>query len=136
MGALCLASAACQSTETPPPQSEVLSADRASADAIGVSQRDFAYGLERASAKPGWVEFRIKNEGSEHHEFVVVGVDGDRWAPPSGEHEAIEPGDSGLLRVWLKPGQYRLVCLLITIRPDGPVSHVELGMDAPFEVAS
>ena len=117
------------------PAPEVFSAARASADAIVVGQREFAFDLETTRVPSGLVEFAVENRGTEHHEFVVVPFRNGRYSLPAAEHEALEPGDRGGLRAWLDPGQYRLVCLLVTLTPEGPLSHLELGMSADFEVA-
>ncbi len=115
---------------------EVLPAERATSDAIPVTLREFGFSLGRSEVRTGQIDFKITNEGSARHEFAIVPFDGERYELPVAEHEAMSPGQSGLLRVRLGPGQYRIVCLLITTVRGDPESHLELGMVAEFEVTS
>lgn len=126
--------AGCAVTPAAPVPPEVLSADRASANAIAITQHEFRFDAAQDSVRQGVVDFAITNQGNEHHEFVIVPYDDGRFGEPVAEHEALEPGQRGVLRVTLSPGHYRLVCLLVTVKPEGPVSHIALGMDRAFEV--
>ncbi|HZQ37234.1 MAG TPA: hypothetical protein VFD32_14985 [Dehalococcoidia bacterium] len=126
--------AGCAGTPAVPDQPEVLSADRAAAGAVSISQHEFRFDSTQDAVRRGVVDFAITNQGNEHHEFVIVPYSDGRFGEPVAEHEALDPGESGVLRVSLNPGRYRLVCLLVTVKPEGPVSHIALGMDRALEV--
>lgn len=114
----------------------VLPPDRASASAIPVTLQEFGFEMDRDRTASGLVKFMLINEGGAHHEFMLVPFDGRRYGLPVAEHEALNPGQSGILRARLEPGRYRIVCLLITTSRGSPESHLELGMVADFEVTS
>jgi len=116
-------------------EGEPLPVGRLGQDAIAVRQRDYAFDAEDIRVSSGRVEFKVTNQGSGPHELVVVPRDGDRFGLPVAEAGAQDPGASSGLRVNLGPGHYSIVCLLVATPPEGPVSHMELGMRFDFEVS-
>src|SRR5689334_22231896 len=84
--------AGCAVTPAAPVPPEVLSADRASANAIAITQHEFRFDAAQDSVRQGVVDFAITNQGNEHHEFVIVPYDDGRFGEPVAEHEALEPG--------------------------------------------
>lgn len=93
------------------------------ARALSVTERDFAVRApKRASA--GDVVFRVRNQGPDDHELIVVRADAalpirgdgltvDEGALEHAEVGALEPGEPGHLRelrVHLSPGRYVLFC--------------------------
>jgi Cupredoxin-like domain len=133
---IAMGAAACGSSPKPHIAAQVLPSDRARTDAIPVALREFSFEIDRVTVPAGSIDFKITNEGLERHELAVVPFDGKRYGLPVAEHEAIPPGQSGLLRARYEPGRYRIVCLLITSLRGDPESHLELGMVAEFEVTS
>lgn len=99
---------------------------------------DFAFALSQTTAKAGPVTFRITNNGSVTHEFVVMQTDlSPEQLPKSadgsvdeekltsmGEQGDIEPGKAVDLTLDLHPGKYMIICNL----PD----HFKQGMYIPF----
>lgn len=130
---LSVCAVACDSAVAYLPDVEILPAHEASPGALAVGQSDFAFNLAEPSVHAGRTDFLITNGGLEPHEFVIVPVDGDRYGTPVGEHEALEPGQSAVLRATLQAGRYRVVCLLLQPGPD-PKSHFALGMAADLLV--
>ena len=127
---------ACATGGAPRPAPAVISSEEASTDAIPVVQSDYRFEVGRLKTRQGLVDFAIKNLGVEHHEFVVVPFADGRYGLPVGEHEALETGEGGVLRLSLSPGHYRLVCLLVSTKYERPTSHLDLGMNVDFEVTS
>lgn len=130
LGSACLSA---RGEEAPPPQK--IDPENVSPAAVLVSLRDFKFEASTDSVKDGTIDFLVKNEGVRDHEFVIVRRDGDRYELPLGEIEAFPPQATRAMRVTLAPGNYELVCLIISA-PEGeePVSHMALGMRLPFEV--
>jgi cupredoxin-like protein len=107
----------------------------ASADAIQVVAADYAFALSAESVSAGTVDFVVRNEAARDHEFVIVPLEGDRFALPLGEIEAFGAGETRAMRAHLSPGRYEFVCLIVSISDGVPASHMALGMRTPFEVA-
>ncbi|HLY74573.1 MAG TPA: cupredoxin domain-containing protein, partial [Planctomycetota bacterium] len=78
--------------------------------------------LSRAAVGPGPVSFIVKNTGTIPHQFEVEGKGIEKQTPQ------IAPGDSVVLTVTLKEGEYEVYC------PVGDGSHEKLGMKAELQV--
>jgi len=114
--------------------------------AVDVSLLDYQVIPKVTSTKAGDVTFKVKNNGTFVHEFVVVKAtnaaalptkpDGEanEDAIPDADHvdevEDVAPGKSEDLKVTLSPGNYVLFCN----RVDGKTSHFQKGMHANFTV--
>jgi uncharacterized cupredoxin-like copper-binding protein len=81
--------------------------------------REWAFDPSPLVARAGLITFRIKNEGSVEHNFVVEGK-------PEAQVDAIEPGKSKTLTTELAAGQYTVFCNL--------PGHREAGMHGPLNV--
>jgi uncharacterized cupredoxin-like copper-binding protein len=113
---------------------------------IDVSLLDYQVRPKVSSMKSGDVTFKVKNNGTFVHEFVVDRSDGNLPTKPDGEvnedavsdanHlgevEDIAPGDSKDLKVTMSPGTYVLFCN----RVDGKTSHYAKGMHTDFTVTA
>ena len=94
-------------------------------------------------ARPGTVTFKVRNEGTVTHQFLVIRSDiekvelprnGDKGVDLSdldvvGEIDAIAPGGNGEVTVDVEEGQYILLCNLFAGE-----SHYLNGMYNEFEV--
>ena len=128
-------SAACFSAkaqQVSPPR--LIPPEQASTSAVQVEQQDYKFNLKESRASAGTIDFVVRNGGKEDHEFVIVPVEGGRYGLPIGEIEAFAPGEMRAMRAELRPGQYALVCLMVSVADDEPQSHMALGMRATFEV--
>ncbi len=129
------AASSCATYSEPAPEAQVIPAGSVGSGAILVSQLDYAFRHDVLRGKPGLLDFRVTNTGGETHEFVVVPMKGERYGSPIGEIEALYPGESAGLRVYLPAGKYAFVCLLVSRINDGvPSSHLAVGMSSQFEV--
>jgi hypothetical protein len=135
LGLAALVGSACITAEARRvPKPELIDPSGASANAVLVVATDQHYDMATQSAKAGTIDFVVRNDASEQHEFVIVPRDGDRYGMPFGEIEPIDAGQTHALRADLAPGRYALVCLIISIKDGEPKSHMALGMKADFEV--
>ena len=90
--------------------------------AVQLSARDFSFDPSDPTVKSGEVTFTLKNDGQTAHSLEIEDV--------NGEDQEIEgdvaPGQSGTLKVNLKPGTYEFYC---------PVDdHKEMGMEGEITV--
>ncbi|MBI5284076.1 MAG: cupredoxin domain-containing protein [Chloroflexi bacterium] len=130
-----LLSAACFTAEaTRVPEPEEIDPSQASADAVQVVVTDHRFDISTGHAKAGTIDFVVRNDADEPHEFVIVPRDGDRYGMPLGEIEPFEPGQTRALRAQLAPGSYEFVCLIIDVIDGEPKSHMSVGMKTGFEV--
>lgn len=130
-----LLSAACFNAEARAlPAPEEIAVSQASANAIHVSATDYHYDVSAASAKAGTIDFVVHNESLGEHEFMIVQYEGGRYGMPIGEIEPFGGGETKALRAQLAPGNYRFVCLVISVVGDAPKPHMSSGMVASFEV--
>lgn len=134
LGALLLA--ACMATPSPPLPPPVPIVD------IGMSEYRFDH---FAVVQAGRTIFRVKNVGSEDHEFTLVALPPDFHDPVSslfdgGESRTIAttalvfakpPGDEARLAVDLFPGRYALICFVED--PSG-TQHMRRGMFSELTV--
>lgn len=113
---------------------------------VDVSLVDYKVLPAVSSVGSGKVEFKIKNNGTFVHEFVVdraatatdlplepsgeVNEDAISGSNHLGEAEDIDPGASKTLTVTLSAGKYVLFCN----RVDGSTSHFKSGMHTDFTV--
>ena len=94
----------------------------------------YHYDISTQSVKTGTIDFVVRNDASEQHEFMIVPRDGDRYGMPLGELEPFDAGQTHALRAELAPGRYELVCLIISVIDGEPKSHMARGMRTDFEV--
>jgi plastocyanin len=93
------------------------------ATAVGMSAREFSFGVYRTRVPAGPVKLNIHNFGEDPHDVQVRGPGGYR----SSVSPEIEPGETLAFRVRLRrPGRYLLICL----QP----GHAEAGMTAHLRV--
>ena len=94
---------------------------------VKATLRDFAFEGVPATVKGPKVYFEATNQGPTEHELVVLDDSGKEL----GEIEAFDKGkESKPLALELKPGRYRLACLVKL----GDKTHSDLGMEASFTV--
>jgi plastocyanin len=80
----------------------------APATPVGMSAREFSFGVYRQRVPAGRVRLNIHNFGEDAHDVQVRGPRGYR----SSTSPAIEPGETLSFTVRLRrPGRYTLVCL-------------------------
>lgn len=89
---------------------------------VQVSEKEFSIDPSPKSVSAGKVTFRVKNDGSIEHNFVVFSADNKKLA----EVDNIKPGQSQEVVVQLQPGEYRLVCTV--------AGHEQAGMSATVRV--
>lgn len=115
---------------------------------VKVSEVDYKILPDKTSVAAGKVTFKVTNNGTFVHEFVVDRaasaaslplqdsgeVDEDKISESNhlGEVEDIDPGKSKSLTVTLTAGKYVLFCN----RVDGTQIHFKNGMHADFTVTS
>ncbi len=94
---------------------------------VRATLRDFAFeGVPPTVGGPK-VYFEAANRGPTEHELVVE----DDAGKELGEIEAFDKGkDATPLAIELKPGRYKLTCLVKL----GDKTHTDLGMEASFTV--
>lgn len=128
--------AACGPARASPPASapELIEPHAASADAVQVTANDYAFALSVDRMRAGAIDFVVKNAAERDHEFVVVPIEDGRFGLPIGEIEAFGGGETRAMRAELRPGQYELVCLIVSLNEGHAASHLALGMRTPFEV--
>jgi plastocyanin len=91
--------------------------------AVGVSAREFRFGLYRETVPPGQVALNVHNYGEDDHDVVVKGPRGFLSAV-SGD---IDPGATLRFELTLKrKGRYTLLCT----KP----GHLDQGMKATLRV--
>lgn len=98
---------------------------------VDITAVDFAYpGLDIGQVTSGeTLRFEMTNDGTQQHEFEVLGPDGEAV----GEVAAMDPGASGGATITLsEPGEYRYQCILVDPATEQP--HTELGMEGTFQV--
>jgi hypothetical protein len=94
------------------------------ASTVTVKLSEWKVELSRPATGPGPVTFIAKNTGTIPHQFEVEGKGIEKETPQ------IAPGDSVVLTVTLKEGEYEVYC------PIGEGSHEKLGMRAEIHVGS
>ncbi len=134
---LALPFAACFSAEARSvPAPEEIDPVEASPAAVHVSATDYQFNLTAASAHAGTIDFVVHNDSLNEHEFMIVPIEGGRYGTPIGEIEPFGGGETLALRAQLPPGNYRFVCLIISVIDDKPRSHMSRGMNVAFTVTS
>ena len=91
---------------------------------VDVTMRDFKFDMP-AEIKAGKVLFKVKNTGSQEHEFVIMQGSEELGEVHSGS------GKDGQLAVVLPAGRYTAKCLI----GSGAARHDKLGMVHNFTVA-
>ena len=135
LGLAALLGAACFTAEaTRAPEPEEINPSEASDGAVQVVIPDYRFDISTRSVKAGTIDFVVRNDADEPHEFVIVPRDGDRYGMPFGEIEPFAPGQTHALRAQLAPGTYEFVCLIIDVIDGEPKSHMSVGMKTGFEV--
>lgn len=90
---------------------------------VQVSEKEFSIAPSPSTVSAGRITFRVKNDGSIEHNFVVFSSDKSKKLA---EVDAIKPGQSQELAVQLQAGEYRLVCTV--------PGHEEAGMHTTIRV--
>ena len=88
--------------------------------AVEISETEYALDPADPSVSAGEVTFEVTNDGSITHNLEVEGNGVEE------EVEDIAPGDSGSLKVDLKPGSYEIYCAID--------DHKGLGMEGTLTV--
>jgi uncharacterized cupredoxin-like copper-binding protein len=83
---------------------------------VGVTGKEFKFGLSSKSARHGTITFRFSNKGKLKHDFKIDGK-----ATP-----VIKPGKSATIRVRLSAGRYKYLCTV--------PGHARAGMKGTFRV--
>jgi plastocyanin len=92
-----------------------------SATAVGMSAREFSFGVYRTRVPAGRVRFNLHNFGEDAHDLQVRGPHGYR----STTSPEVEPGDTLHVTVRLRrPGRYTLLCTLPGHAARGMVAHL------------
>ena len=89
---------------------------------VDISAQDFSFAPSDPTVKSGEVTFTLTNDGQTAHSLEIEDVDGSD-AEIEGD---VAPGQSGTLKVNLKPGTYEFYC------PVG--NHKEMGMEGEITV--
>lgn len=105
-------------------------------ETLSLRATEYSFGVERLEARAGRVQFRIENAGTQHHELVLVPIDGSRLGMPIARSEPLLPGETRYVRAGLRPGKYLVVCTQVSRVDGGASSHMPLGMSAALEVVS
>ena len=137
MGAVALlASTGCVTREEAQEAAVLLPGVPTSGEIVEITGREFTFESAASIVKPGKLVFVFRNGGAEMHEMAVVPFERGGYGLPVAEIEGIPPGQVEALQVALKPGAYRIVCILTSATATGSPSHLSLGMELAFEVRS
>jgi hypothetical protein len=91
------------------------------ATAVGMSAREFSFGVYRRRVPAGRVKLNVHNYGEDLHDLQVRGPGGYR----SKVSPEIEPGETVSLSVRLRrPGRYLLICLQPGHAAKGMTAHL------------
>jgi uncharacterized cupredoxin-like copper-binding protein len=87
---------------------------------MNVVAKEFVFEPKEIRVKSGMVTFRVKNEGTVEHEFMIEGV------TAHGEHasETFAPGVTHEVEVELAPGTYPVSCNVAGHREAGMVGSI------------
>ena len=87
---------------------------------VDVVAKEFVFEPKDIRVRPGMVTFRVKNEGTVEHEFMIEGV------TAHGEHtsETFAPGVTHEVEVELTPGTYPVSCNVAGHREAGMVASI------------
>jgi plastocyanin len=89
--------------------------------AVGMSAREYSFGVYRPRVRTGRVRLNIHNFGEDAHDVQVRGPHGYR----SATSPEVEPGDTMHVTVRLRrPGRYTLLCTLPGHAARGMVAHI------------
>jgi uncharacterized cupredoxin-like copper-binding protein len=83
---------------------------------INVSATEFHFTMSASSAPAGVINFHVKNDGTEPHDFAIAGQ----------KTTTLNPGDTATLSVTLTAGTYNYVCTI--------GEHASFGMTGDFVV--
>ena len=90
---------------------------------VGMSAREFSFGVYRPSVPAGRVRLNIRNLGEDPHDVQVRGPGGYR----SAVSPEIEPGETLRFTVRLRrPGRYLLICLQPGHAGQGMTAHLRV----------
>lgn len=81
-------------------------ARRQPATAVGVSAREYRFGVYRTSVPSGPVRFNLANYGEDAHDLAILDRSGRRLAAS----QEVRAGQRTTVTVRLSPGTYRLRC--------------------------
>ena len=116
------------------PAPEEIDVSQASANALHISATDYRFDLPTVSAKAGTIDFVVHNDSLGEHDFMIVAYADGRYGMPIGGIEPFGGGETRALRAQLEPGNYRFVCLVISVVNGTPKSGMSRGMITSLEV--
>ena len=87
--------------------------------ALAVDETEWSVRPSRRLVAAGQVTLRVYNRGMDDHDLTIADASG------VSQQVYLEPKGSGVLRVTLTPGVWRLYCSLFA---GTPISHEDLGM--------
>lgn len=132
--ALAFFGAGCAPGAAPDSSPREFSIEHAPPGAIAVSVNEQSFTLSTSRVERGRTAFLVTNIGTEHHDFVLVRRDGDRYGMPI-VHYHLGPGEGRGIEVTLSPGRHEIACLGVAMEHGQAASHMSMGMHVPLEVA-
>ncbi len=132
--ALALLGAGCNPRTAPDPSPREFLAEHAPPGAIAVSVNEVSLTLHAGRVEQGRTAFVVTNTGTEHHDFVLVRRDGDRYGMPI-VHYHLDPGEERGVEITLFPGRYEIASLAAAMERGKAASNMSMGMHASLEVA-
>lgn len=132
--ALAFFGAGCAPDAAPDPNPREFSTGHAPPGAIAVSVNAESFTLPISRVEQGRTAFVVTNTGTNHHDFVLVRRDGDRYGMPI-VHYHLAPGEERGVEVTLSPGSYEIACLTVAMERGKAASNMSMGMHASLEVA-
>lgn len=94
---------------------------------IEAVEKEFTIDLSSATASPGKVTFRIRNEGAVEHNFVVFQGTDPKTRKKLAEVDGVKPGEARELSVQLGPGEYHIVCTIPGHEAAGMTTTLKVG---------
>lgn len=132
--ALAFFGAGCTPGTAPDPNPREFLVEHAPPGAIAVSVNEVSLTLPAGRVEQGRTAFVVTNTGTEHHDFVLVRRDGDRYGMPI-VHYHLVPGEERGVEITLFPGRYEIACLTIAMEHGQAASNMSMGMHVSLEVA-
>ncbi len=122
-----------------------------SATVVDVALSEWTIELHPSSAPAGKVEFKVNNQGTQDHTFVILKTDLPPEALPTNadgsanwnaegiqvvqDIEAVPVGKSREITADLGPGRYAIICNIVeTVATGAYLAHYKEGMHAGFTV--
>lgn len=132
--ALALLGAGCNPGTAPDPNPREFPVENAPPGAIDVSVNEVSFTLPAGRVEQGRTAFVVTNTGTEHHDFVLVRRDGDRYGMPI-VHYHLVPDEERGVEITLFPGRYEIASLTAALERGQASSNMSMGMHVSLEVA-